>query len=399
MSFRDRIEGIKSQLRNEFKKNEASLFDFGAVQMAIAEVPKITEKKGTDLVTWGEDNCYPQELRKLKYGSGIHNAILSNSADLIAGDGFLINGTKTPEESLAAYNRLTVEQKTLYDQFLNNPHGDQSTEDIHKELSWDCKEIGGYALEVVLNTDFTKVSTIKYLDVANVRAGKMTDGKVSTYYYARDWAKGKKAERELPVFDPKNVNKKNANQIIYVKRGKLEYYPEPDYVGCLTWIQVDYQMGIFHLSNIENGMNPSLWWRFYKKPPSLAAQQEILDDLRKKYKGPHKTGQHIVTFSDGKELAPDIAPINVNNLDKQMIVLAELCDQKILTGNRLTSPLLAGISTKGQLGGNTEIEKTFQIYDKSRMKPYRNLLARTYNMIQDFNKSGVKVDINPFNPF
>lgn len=394
------IQAFRNQLRKEFDKKQTSFAEFGSVEMAISQIPNITEKRGSDIVSWGDDNLYPQEIRKLKYGSGIHNAIVSSAGDLISGDGFLINGAKTLEESLSAYNSLSVESKTLYDQFINNPYGDQTLEDIHKEISVDCKEIGGFALEVVLNNEFDKVSTIKYLDIANVRAGKMCDGKVSTYYYDRDWSKNQgKKRRELPVFDPKNINKDNCNQIIYVKRGKLEYYPEPDYIGCLTWIQIDYQMGVFHLANIENGMNPSLWWRFYKIPPGENGKQAVLDDLRKNYKGPTKTSKHIVTFSEGKELAPDIAPIAVNNLDKQMIVLAELCDQKILTGNRLTSPLLAGISMPGKMGGDTEVEMTYKIYDKSRMKPYRNIIAATYNKILDFNKTEVKIDINPFNPF
>lgn len=400
MNFKNTIQSLRNKLDKEFEKKQTTFSSFGAVEMAISQIPNITEKRGSDIVLWGDDNCYPQEIRKLKYGSGIHGAIVSSAGDLISGDGFLINGAKTLEESLAAYNVLSVESKTLYDQFINNPYGDQSTEDINRELAVDCKEIGGYALEVVLNNDFTKIATIKYLDIANVRAGKMCDGKVSTYYYDRDWSKSQgKKRRELPVFNPKDVNKDSCNQIIYVKRGKLEYYPEPDYIGCLTWIQIDYQMGIFHLSNIENGMNPSLWWRFYKIPPGENGKQDVLDDLKRSYRGASKTGKHVVTFSEGKELAPDIAPINVNNIDKQMIVLAELCDQKILTGNRLTSPLLAGISTPGKMGGDTEIEKTYKIYDKSRMKPYRNTLVATYNQILEFNKAGVKIDINPFNPF
>lgn len=399
MSLQDKIRSVRSLLVKEYDKKTPSFSEFGAVQMAIAQIPKISEKRGSDYVSWGDDNLYPQKIRELKYGSGVHSAIISSAGDLIAGDGFLINGTKTPEESLAAYNALDVRAKTLYDQFIENPHGDEPLSEINNEIALDLKELGGFALEVVLNDKWDKIATIKYLDIANVRAGKMCDGKVSTYHYKRDWSNNREKARELPVFDPKNLNKEYTNQIIYVKRGKLEYYPEPDYVGGLTWIQVDYQMGVFHLANIENGMNPSLWWRFYKKPGSETEKIQILDDLRRSYKGPKMSGKHIVTFSEGKELAPDINPIPVTNLDKQMIVLAELCDQKILTANKLTSPLLAGISTRGQLGGNTELEKAFNIYDKSRMKPYRNVISSTYNKILSFSKVPVKLEINPFNPF
>jgi hypothetical protein len=107
----------------------------------------------------------------------------------------------------------------------------------------------------------------------------------------------------------------------------------------------------------------------------------------------------MVFFSDGKELAPDIQPVETSGLDKQLIILAELCDKKILTGHQLTTPLLAGVSISGQLGGNTELQTGFQIFDKVSMEADRNYVSQSIQNVFNYNKTGVKISINPFNPF
>lgn len=402
MKIKDTIAAARDLLKKELGPKKTTTTTIGSVEMGITEPPKIIEKRGAEYVLWGEDNLYPNKISELKHCSPIHNAIISTASDLIAGNGFLFNGAKTPEESEAVYNSLDPGTKAGLDQFTKNPYGNQSLVEITKEIALDLKEQGGFSIETVLNTNKDKVATLKYTDIRNIRAGKMVNDKVESYWFTRDWARATYKEhkpREFKSFDPKQTEVDSLNQIIFVKRGKLDYYPEPDYIGALTWIQIDAQMGVFHLANIENGMNPSLWWRFYKKPGSENEQQLVLDELRRNYKGSGKAGKHIVTFSEGKELAPDITPVSVSNLDKQLIVLAELSDKKILTGHKLTSPLLAGISVSGQLGGNQELEKAFQIYDKTRIAPYRAMIAETYQKILDFNKINVKIAINPFNPF
>lgn len=395
------IDEIRTRLKKELKPTlGSSTNEVGHVEMAISEIPKICEKRGVDWVMFGEDNLWPKRISDLKYGSAIHNAIISAASDLIAGDGFLINDAATKEESLLKYNSLTPDLKKEYDRFLKNPTNPLTIEQITKKLSFDLKEQGAYCYEVIYNNDFTKIPAIKYVDVKNIRAGKMENDKVVSYWYCRDWGNYKLKEfkpKEIPAYDPDN--KESLNQLVYEKIGGLEYYGEPDYIGALTWVQIDFQMGIFHMSNLENGMNPSMHLQFYKLPSDETDKARILSDIRRSFVGANKTGKHMVSFSEGKELAPKYEALQTNNLDKQLIILAELCDKKILTGHKLTSPLLAGISISGQMGGNTEIEKAFKIYVNTRISPYSKMIANSYQKILDFNKADIKLKINPYNPF
>jgi hypothetical protein len=262
---------------------------------------------------------------------------------------------------------------------------------------------GAFAIEIVYNMDFTKIVRTKYVNVENLRAGKIEDDEVKSYWYSRDWqawTRNRKAEYkpiEMKAFDPDD--KENLNQLIYVKIGKGEYYGDIPYKGCLNWIMVDFKMGLYHLSSLDNGMNPGIWFKYYKLPRDASHKQEILNELKRTYQGAMQTNRMVVTFSESKELAPDIQPVQVTGLDKQLLNLSELCDRKILTGHQWTSPLLAGISVSGQLGASQEIEKTYLILDNTYMQPYRNIVDAAYQKILDFNKTPIELQTNKFSPF
>jgi len=158
--FTDGINSISQKLRTELKKEvgTSEVNSFGAVEFAISDVPIIIEKKNSDIVLFGEDNLYPQKISELKYGSPIHNAIVGTAGDMINGDGFLLNGSKTKEESETYYNSLPSIVKSSYDLFLTNENDQITIEDIDALISFDFKEQGAFAVEVVYNTDFDRIT-------------------------------------------------------------------------------------------------------------------------------------------------------------------------------------------------------------------------------------------------
>lgn len=382
------------------KSSKPERYEFGSLDYTIPQIPCIIEKRQDPWVWYGEDNLYPLRVSDLKNGSGIHNSIIKTKTKMTAGDGFLINGALTPEESEAKLLSLPLEVQDAYKFFLDNPNGKENLESIVDKMADDLQTHGALSYETVRNTDFTKIVTTKYVNVENLRSGKLEDDEVKSYWYSRDWKHYRKTEykpKEIKAFDLED--KENYNQIIYEKMGKQDYYGELPYKGCLTWVLVDFKMGIFHLSNIDNGMNPGIWFKFYKLPGSEAKKQEVLADLKKTYQGATNTNKMMVTFSEGKELGPDIMPVQASNLDKMLLNLSELCDKKILTGHQLTSPLLAGVSVSGQLGGNTELKTAYLIFDNTGIEADRKIISRSLQKILDFNKIPIQIEINPFDPF
>jgi hypothetical protein len=65
----------------------------------------------------------------------------------------------------------------------------------------------------------------------------------------------------------------------------------------------------------------------------------------------------------------------------------------------LTTPLLAGISVSGQLGGNTELETGYEIFDGISMAADRKVLRNDIQSWFEFNKVGIPIEINKFKPF
>jgi len=391
------LQTVKDQLNPIAKVRRES---FRSITNSVSEAPEVFEKKNVDWVFYGKENLYPSQLFDLKYGSAIHNSILKTKGKMMAGDGLLLNGLKTKEESDSFYKTLQGTQKAELDYLLKNKRGGTNLETLQDYLAQDYQDYGAYAYKLIFNNDFTKLSGIKYYKAENIRSGKEVNGKVENYYYAKDWSKstgfGFKPEKIAAYYEG---NKNASEQMVYRKIGNADYYGIVNYSGCLNWIHTDLQMSIFHRANIENGMNPGLHFKFYKVPASTLDEDIIISNLIKQWQGAAKTNKMVATFSESKELGMDISPVETSNLDKQLLLLAELCDKKILTGHQLTSPLLAGVSVSGQLGGNTELETGWQIFDGLSMAADRKVLRNDIEFWFEFNKIGIDVNINKFKPF
>lgn len=393
------------KFRNPFAKEKPSALDVHSVDgfgITRPEIPVEVEKKNEDWVWLGDKNQYRTFLNEILNTSAIHNAIVKGKAEMMAGSGFLLNGATDKAASQKIYDSLDAETKKWFDLFFENPN-DKPLKEVFSFASKTYQKNGDMAFEVIWSADFSRIATVKWVNTDNLCPGKMVNGKVMKYWYCRDWSKYKNAEfkpKEIPVFDPKEPEKDNkvTNQIYFIKSGTLEYYGEPSYKGGISWIKIDSQMGLFHLANIEHGFSPSLMMKFYKKPGSPEEKQIILENITRQWGGAKNAGKGLVFFSDGKDLSPDVEPVNVSGLDKQYLVLSDLSIQQILSAHGVTSPLLFGVSVPGKLGGSTELDVAYRIFDNSVIEPDRNKLEGFINEMLKVNKVNVTVEIAPFNP-
>lgn len=393
-SFKNIINSIK-----EYKQPKDKSTEMYSVEFAIPPLPIFKEERSKDYVLYGDNNLYPQALRRILLQSPTQAAIIKSKSGMMAGDGFLIDGAKDQQSSKELLSKYPAAVQQDFLKFFFNANDGNDLEELHTLLCRDYQMYGAAAIEVVWSMDFTKISTIKYVNVANIRSGKYIGGKIEGYYYSRDWQYYTK-EGFIPfriaAFDIKN--KQEYNQLIYIKNGNLEYYGEPSYIECLSNIEVEGKISNFDLSSIVNGFAPSIQIKFYVKPENPEQRKQIVDGIKKQYAGTGNAGGAMVFFSDGKELAPDVLPIPVSDLDKQYTAIDERTTQKILTANQVVSPLLFGITTPGQLGGNTELETAYQIFNRSVMEPDRKKFERVYNKLLAINNIPIRISIMPFNP-
>lgn len=373
------------------KPKQADGFHFASAERI--ELPKIQEVKSKDYVSYGANNLYPKELMELTSTCAIHNAIVKTKSTMMAGSSITIDGTQTQEESDQYINSLPITDRVKYSAIIN-----QFTA-IKPKLSTDYQTFGAYAMEYVYSLDFTRIIQVNHIPVYGVRSGKMVNGKVEEYYYSRDWSNLK--ENPMVTFSAyTETNNKSHRQLLYRYDYSVnqEYYGKPSYQSALAWIKLDSEIGLFQLSNIENGMFPGLHMKFYKKPANKEEEALVANSLMKSYGTAKKAGKTFITFSDGKENAPEIEPIPVTDLDKQFIQMSEQAVQQILSAHRVTSPMLLGIATAGKLGYSNELENSIKIFESTVIEPDREMLEQDFNNILKYNGIKETIKLNRFNP-
>jgi hypothetical protein len=345
---------------------------------AVTDLPKIKEKKNQDWVDYGDSNLYPQFLQDMYNTSPTHNAIVKTKSEMVIGEGYTYDDVFLDEAARIEVLKILKQiEKESY------------------ELSNDFQLYGAMAFEIIWSLDFSKVVLVNRLCPANLRAGKYDDGKIDCWYYKRDWSDRKEEPTEIHALDLSD--KEHHRQLFYVPNQMIsnEYYGEPGYIGAMDWIALESQVGLYYRSLIENGFNPSIIIKFYRKPASQDEKSEIVRGLKGSFGGVKNSGKHMVLFSDGKELAPDVNPIEVSNVDKQFTVISDQITQKIITGERATTPELFGIAIPGQLGSG-DFETKVKCFEKFVIRPDQRRFEAAVNHILHLNGYDVNYKLNQF---
>jgi len=343
-----------------------------AFALAANDAPAFQESARSEWVSYGHDNAYPAKLVELSQKSALHNAIISSKVDSVAGAGATYEG----------------EPNAQTDALISSPNPDETLDDILYKLAYDEVLFGGFAIEVILAKDKKRIAEMRHIDFTCLRSGKEgEDGKVAEYWYSKCWAKARQAEFK-PVMVPAYARgSKEPRQVMYVKeyRPTLRYYPLPSYIGALAYVEIDAEIANFHLAHIRNGMSPSLMINFNNGIPEVEKRKAIKKQISDTFTGSENAGKFILNFSDDKDHAPDVTTISPSQLDKQFIQLQETVMQNILSGHKITNPLLVGIKTPGQLGGTNELQASFAIYYSQVIEPLQKLLIGAINAIGAVN--------------
>ena len=329
-------------------------------ERSYAEVPS---NKG--YVQYGDDNLFPQYLIDLYKSSATHNALCTSIAYMIFGDG-------VQADTLDA--RLKIEEWGLQDEV--------------RKACLDLKIQGGFALEVVYSIDRTTVAKVRHCPFENIRSGEVDENEeVQFFYYSKDW-NDKQIEPELVrAFDPQDAVQYPV-QILYVKPFSpgSYYYPKPDYIGSIDYIELDKEIGKYHINNIKNGLAPSFSIHFKNGVPSQEERFKIRNDIERQLAGATNAGKFIVTYSDSPDRKPDFEPFPLSDADKQYQFLSTEVSDKIMVGHRVVSSAMFGVKTAGQLGNTQELEIASELFDRQVIKPYQRIVKDALESV--FNAAG-----------
>ena len=356
--------------------------NISVIHLAEYNLPSISEQNNKDWIQFGSDNLYPQYLLELYNGSSINNAIIKGVSSMIYGEG--LDATDREEsdskkESWLALNGL-----------LHN-----SPKNTLKCLAFDLKLFGMCYVNTIWNRPRTKIIEFRHIPAQYMRSGKQDAyGKINEYYYSADWTNTRKNKpRHYKAFDLKN--RKDANQVLCIKDYSpgSHYYATPDYQGSTSYIQLDMEIAQFHLSNIKSGMFPSMAINMANGIPTREERRTIERQINAKFGGSGNAGKILLTFNDGKETAPEIVPINANDNSDSYQFLSTETTRKVLTGHRVTSPLLFGVKGDGSGFGNNadELRDSYSLFNNTVIKPFQNTLLEGLEPI--FHANDIDLDL------
>ena len=364
-----------------------------SINLETQTAPIIQEVQGKDYIEYGTEewrNLYPQFLIDLYYNSSTHAAIINATAEMIAGEDLVVEDKDT---DLDAY----VELK----KFFRHANGKETLHQVVKKLAFDFKLQGAYAIHIIWNQERTKIVEVYHVPVERVRAGIPNNlGQIDTYYISSNWAN----ERENPPTEIAafNTNDRTAtSQLLYTGAysPNMDCYHTPDYIAANNWCLVDQRVAEFHLNNIENGFSGSYFISFANGVPTQEERFQIEQSLTDKFTGARNSGKFILTFSDDKTRTPEITPIAVSNASEQYLALQELLVQNILTGHRVTSPMLMGIKSDTGLGSNVdELNAAANFYLNTVVKPLQFHILDTLQTIFSVNNIDLPVSFVQLKP-
>ena len=375
--------------KTNLKKNKPVLSPLMQVFLESQSAPKISEKAGDDWISYGVGdyaNLYPQFLIDLYNSSSTHSAIVNATSSMIAGQDILIDADETNG------------QYALLKQFINNT----KFHDVFTKCAFDLKLQGSFAINVIWSKDRTSIAGIHHIPVEKLRVGKMNEkGQIDTFWISNDWENYRKKEHKPQPISAFNMNDRtNPNGIIYdgLYSAGLDIYHAPDYKSCTNWILTDEMISDFHLSNIANGFAPSFWINFNNGVPTDEERRMIENKIAKKFTGAKNAGRMVLTFSESKEKEPTLTPIQLSQADKQYTVLNELTVQNIMIGHRVTSPMLLGVKTEGQLGGRNELLQAHELYSNTVIKPFQNVLLKCFTKLLKVNGFHLPIAVKQAEP-
>ena len=367
----------------------------GVIKFSSHKIPQFKEVQGNDWVLFGKNNDYPNYLLTLYNRSAKHNAILNGKATYILGKG---------------WEAKKAEEQALVEEFFKYANPEESLNQVSFKAILDLELFGGMAIEVVWNMGSSKAE-YRHIDFSTIRSNKDN----TIFYYTKNWFKkytldeGGESNRpntrpdleeDWMVYEPYNPAKKTGKQLFYFKqyRPGLDVYPLPEYLGAVPWIEIDFEIANFHYNNVKNGFTATHLLKFFNGIPSKEKQKEIEQGIKDKFSGPDNAGRFVTSYSDGKDKGSEVETLTMSDIDKQFEIIGKTVQQEVFTGHNITSGMLFGIKTEGQLGGRTEIIEANELFQNTYINKKQQLVEIVFNELARANGITAEIKLTHLEP-
>lgn len=362
-----------------------------SVSLSKYNTPQFKETSGRDWINYGIDNNYPTYLMDMYHKSSTHAAVIDSKIKQIIGDG--LNFIESEDKDQLAEVMHFLKKSNKYETF----------NDILRKIVFDYVIYGGFALNLIWSNDRSRIASVHHVDFATLRVAKPNEetGEVDGYYFSSDWKHHMK-----PKFKPEFISRFNTGNridpstILYIKQYQSNtlFYPLPNYISAMNYIELEYQLSNYQLNSIKNGLSPSLMLNFNNGIPTEQEMTEIRNNIQYNFTGSENAGRFLCFFNKDKDSSTEVTPIPVAELDKIMTVINENLVQNILTAHRVVSPALLGIPTAGQLGTSQELIMASQLFYNYVIGPEQVVIEEVIGKILEANGWTLKVELKDIQP-
>ena len=336
------------------------------LQFDQAQQPKFREVKSKGWVEFGEKNNYPNYLLSLFNESPKHGAIVKGKCNYIYGKGF-----EQPGQA----------------------NGKDTWNDVMKKAINDDELYRGYYLQCIWNWA-KKLSEVYHLEFHKVRVSK----DLQTFFVKNDWADFKEKPREYKAF---NVNDPVGSQILYIKEynPSSEVYPFPSYFQGLNYIESDIEVSRHILGNAKQGWVGSKLVNLNNGDPIGEENKgEVERGLLKKFTG-DEGKRVVIMFNKSKENSAEILDLGQTMLTKEDFTnVNNLITQEVFASHQITSPVLFGIKSDGQLGARNEIRDAYQIFNNTYVQGRQQELEEIFTYLRNLKGESGEFKIQPVEP-
>lgn len=333
-------------------------FDIETVLFKKIDIPQPTESKVADneKVKWGAADNYPDFLLDLYNDSSIHGGYVNNKVSYIIGDGLKIKGKDGDINDIKVNNTDTIYE-------------------FVRKLILDFELFKSISVEVQYNAANEPIY-YNHSPVQNTRTNRLKD----KYWYSQDW-KNSKNVIQYERFTPFATT--SESRMFYYDGyapTKNTVYPIPDYSRAIKSIMTDIAISDFNHNQIKSHFSVSSMINYFTGEPKPDAKRRMLDSLRDFYSG--ESGNRImVSFNNRDGQAPSVTSLTSGDWANAYNELQKNVDAKIDKAHNITSPLLFGNKTEGQLGGSTELEVAYEIFSNTYIRDRRNDLLNALNQL------------------
>ena len=348
---------------------------------ATVPLPKITEEIQNDWVKWGSNNLFPSVLVDAINSSPTHNSIMLLKRQLTEGKRVIVAPDDGKKGLLNKFLTRGSDKKTEEFIAICNDDG-ESLHDVIGKIAFDQWVFGQSYFQPVYKKDGRL--QIYHIPTEYVRSGIAVEGRVKNYWFTQSWKDYRKEQYKptnIQLFDP--LGNKKSQSIIPIKsyRPGTFYYPLPEYYPCMNWILIDGDIARHHRSNLQYGLVSSMLIQFNNGVPPEEMRHEIRDKIEEQLAGSRNSGKMMLLFNDNKDNEATIETLDTPDIDKMYVTLNEMVLQNILTASRLTSPLLIGIKTEGQLGVVDEMKSSYELFYNSVILPTQKKIMKEINKV------------------